>query len=271
MSEVSDVDLLAQLRKGDPRATEQLLARHEHQIYRFGLRMCGNEEDARDVLQETLLAAFKNLETFRGEAQLSTWLYQVARSFCIKQRRRHQGEPSHHESMECEAVKSIASDNTEPDAQAHAREVGHVIEAAMASLPQEHREAIVLRDVEGLLAEEAALVVGVSVGAFKSRLHRARLELKQSMAAVLDAPDTDLGCPELQLELSAYAASEIDQAACLRIEEHLAKCPRCTAACESLKRTVSLCRAIPGGVVPAAVRAAVRQALRLMPEGVALT
>ncbi|MDP1826153.1 MAG: sigma-70 family RNA polymerase sigma factor [Archangium sp.] len=266
MPEVTDAQLIEQVKKGDAKAMDSLLARHEQKIYRFGLRMCGNEDDARDVLQETLLAAFKNLGTFRGDSQLSTWLYQVARSFCIKQRRRREGEPAHLESMEGTEVKAIPTDSTSLDAKAHAREVGHVIQAAMNTLQEEHREALVLRDVEGLSAEEAADVVGIEVGALKSRLHRARMQLKQSLAAVLDDRDTDLGCPELQQELSAYAASEIDQAACARIEAHLEGCVRCTAACDSLKRTVSMCRAIPGGEVPAPVRAAVRQALRMSAE-----
>lgn len=263
MVEVTDAQLLEQVKKGDPKAMDQLLSRHEQKIYRFGLRMCGNEDDARDVLQETLLAAFKNLGTFRGDAQLSTWLYQVARSFCIKHRRRREGEPAHLESMEGSEVKAIPTDSSSLETKAHAREVGHVIQAAMNTLQLDHREALVLRDVEGLSAEEAAEVVGIEVGALKSRLHRARVQLKQSLAAVLEDQTTELGCPELQSELSAYAASEIDQAACARIEAHLEKCPRCTAACDSLKRTVSMCRAIPGGEVPAPVRAAVRQALRL--------
>lgn len=263
MPEVTDAELLESVKKGDAKAMDQLLSRHEQKIYRFGLRMCGNEDDARDVLQETLLAAFKNLGTFRGDAQLSTWLYQVARSFCIKQRRRREGEPAHLESMEGSEVKAIPTDSSSLEVKAHAREVGQVIQAAMNTLQLDHREALVLRDVEGLSAEEAADVVGIEVGALKSRLHRARMQLKQSLAAVLDDQNTELGCPELQAELSAYAASEIDQAACARIEAHLEKCPRCTAACDSLKRTVSMCRAIPGGEVPAPVRAAVRQALRL--------
>ena len=260
---MTDAELIALVKTGDEKAMDQLLARHEQKIYRFGLRMCGNEEDARDVLQETLLSAFKNLGTFRGDSQLSTWLYQVARSFCIKQRRRHEGEPARLESMEGAEVKAIATDSSALDAKAHAREVGQVIQAAMSTLQDEQREALVLRDVEGLSAEEAADVMGIEVGALKSRLHRARMQLKLSLAAVLDDQDTDLGCPELQAELSAYAASEIDQAACARIEAHLEKCPRCTAACDSLKRTVSMCRAIPGGEVPAPVRAAVRHALRM--------
>ncbi len=265
MVEPTDAQLLEQLKKGDGKATELLLARHEQKIYRFGLRMCGNEADARDVLQETLLAAFKNLGSFRGDSQLSTWLYQVARSFCIKQRRRHEGEPAQLESMAGAEVSAVATDASALDARAHAREVGEVIQAAMNTLEADQREAIVLRDIEGLSAEEAAQVVGIEVGALKSRLHRARVQLKLSLSAVLEDQTTELGCPELQQELLAYAASEIDQAACARIEAHLETCQRCTAACDALKRTVSMCRAIPSGEVPASVRAAVRHALRMPP------
>lgn len=258
---VNDAELIALAQQGDSKAMNELLARHEQRVYRFGLRMCGNEDDAREVLQETLLATFKNLATFRGDAQLSTWLYQVARSFCLKQRRRHEGEPTSHESTESPEVKAMASETSGSDNQTHARQVGEVIQVAMQALPADHREALVLRDVEGLSAEEAAEVVGIEVGALKSRLHRARITLKQNLAAVLDEGQSDLGCPDMQRELSEYAASEIDQAACARIEAHLATCPKCSSACDSLKRTVSLCRAIPGGEVPAAVRAAVRHAL----------
>lgn len=260
-----DAQLLQQAQRGDAQAMEALLARHEQHIYRFGLRMCGNEDDAKEVLQETLLAAFRNLSTYRGEAELSTWLYQVARSFCIKQRRRHQGEPQRLESVDKPEALEIAADASLSDARVHAAQVGKVIEAAMKTLSDDYREALILRDVEGLSAEEAAEVAGIEVGALKSRLHRARVQLKQSLSAVLNTPDADVGCPELQQELSAYAGSEIDQAACARIEAHLEKCAHCSAACESLKRTVSMCRALPGGEVPASVRAAVRRALREVP------
>lgn len=259
---LSDLELLTRAREGDAQATEQLLARHEMRVYRYGLRMCGNEDDARDILQETLIAAFRNLSTFRGDSALSTWLYQIARSFCIKQRRRREGEPAHHESIDAQEVRTLASEAPASDNRSHAREVSTLIQAAIRTLQSDQREALVLRDVEGLSAEEAAEVVGIEVGALKSRLHRARMALKLQLAAVLEERTEDLGCPELAQELSEYAASEIDQAACVRIEEHLARCPRCSAACESLKRTVSMCRAIPGGEVPAPVRAAVRQALR---------
>lgn len=264
---MTDQQLLEALKKGDQRAIETLLSRHEARVYRFGLRMCGNEDDARDVLQETLLAAFKNLPTFRGDSQISTWLYQIARSFCIKQRRRREGEPTAHESVEAPEVKKLAGDEPQGDTKTHAKQMGQLIHAAIQTLQADHREALVLRDVEGLSAEEAADVVGIEVGALKSRLHRARMALKQQLSAVLEEHQDSIGCPELAQELSEYAASEIDQAACERIEAHLAKCSKCNAACESLKRTVSMCRAIPGGDVPAPVKAAVRQALRLSAVG----
>lgn len=258
----TDGELLDGVRRGERAAMDELLARYERPIYRFGLRMCGDEESAREVLQETLVAAFRHLATFRGDAALSTWLYQIARSFCIKERRRERPTEALDE--------RVAGDEPTPDARTHAHEIGAALAAAIASLSPEQREAVVLRDVEGLSAEEAAEVVGIEVGALKSRLHRARMELRGRLADLLGGGEAAGGaraagvaspCAELAEALSAYASSEIDQAACAEIEAHLARCPTCAGACDALKRTVSLCRGIPGGEVPAPVRAAVRRSL----------
>lgn len=248
----SETALIAAARAGDRHAIDELLAHYEQPIYRFGLRMCGDEEAAREVLQETMLAAFRNLGTFRGDAALSTWLYQIARSFCIKQRRGVR---------RTEAIDEALADHApEPDAMVHARRIGEALAAAIAALPVDQREVLVLRDVEGLSAAEAADVIGIEVGALKSRLHRARLALRERLASIVETAEVE-PCPELAQELSAYAASEIDQTACAQIEAHLASCPRCTGACDALKRTVSLCKSIPGESVPAPVRTAVRTAI----------
>ncbi|MBL9038010.1 MAG: sigma-70 family RNA polymerase sigma factor [Archangium sp.] len=258
----SDADLLRRAHGGDAAALEDLLSRHEASIYRFGLRMCGNEADAKDVLQETLLAAFSHVGEFRGEAALSTWLFQVARSFCARARR-GVAATSPHVGLDAPEVASLPADTQPADAHAHAREVAHVLTVAMQALEPAHREVLVLRDVEGLSAEEAASVLGIEVGALKSRLHRARLALKAGLSTVLsDAPPGDV-CPDLAEDLAAFAASDIDQAACARIEAHLETCPACRSACDTLKRTVALCRALPGGDVPAPIKAAVRRALRM--------
>ena len=86
--ETPDEKLLEAARAGDRAALDQLLTRHQSRVYRFGLKMCRDSEDAKDVLQETLLAVARNVKDFRGASSVSTWLYTIARSFCIKKRRR---------------------------------------------------------------------------------------------------------------------------------------------------------------------------------------
>jgi len=249
----AETALVEAARSGDRRAIEELLARYESSIYRFGRRMCGDEEAAREVLQETMIAAFKNLPGFRGDASLSTWLYQIARSFCIKQRRGARPTVA----LEPDLPDPAAS----PEAQVQARQIGASLAAAIAALPLEQREVLVLRDVEGLSAPEAAEVIGIEVAALKSRLHRARMALRTQLAGTLGEGEGD-ACPELAHVLTAYAAAEIDQATCEKIEQHLSGCARCTRACDALKRTVALCKSLPGDEVPAPVRAAVRGAIR---------
>jgi RNA polymerase sigma-70 factor (ECF subfamily) len=254
--ERSDADLISAARDGARDAVDELLTRYEPNIYRFGLRMCGNEDAAREVLQETLLAAFRYLPTFRGDAALSTWLFQIARSFCIKERRGQ--HPTH--SLDEAGAAELVDPTPQPDARAHAKEIGAALSRAIAVLPPDQREVLILRDVEGLSAEQAAEVVGIEIGALKSRLHRARMALRSELAGILETADTE-PCPELAQELSAYVGAEIDQATCVQIENHLAKCARCAGACDALKRTVSLCRRLPGDVVPAPVRTAVHDAI----------
>src|SRR5512140_2781142 len=151
MSE-SDADLSVAAQAGDRRALDELLDRYEERIYRFGLRMCGDEESAREVLQETMLAAFRHLPGFRGDAALSTWLYQIARSFCIKERRGVHPTTS----LDDASATELVDPSPQPDALAYAREIGEALSRAIAALPPEQRDVLILRDVEGLGAEQAA-------------------------------------------------------------------------------------------------------------------
>src|SRR5512140_3596383 len=122
MSE-SDADLSVAAQAGDRRALDELLDRYEERIYRFGLRMCGDEESAREVLQETMLAAFRHLPGFRGRASLSTLLYQIARSFCIKERRGVRPKTA--------LDDELADQAPTPEAHAHARQIGALLSAAI--------------------------------------------------------------------------------------------------------------------------------------------
>ena len=96
----SDDSLLAAARAGDRHALEALLERHQAQVYRFGMKMCRDPEDAKDVLQDTLLAMARGVRDFRGASSLSTWLYTIARSFCIKKRRRSKFAPDEERSLD---------------------------------------------------------------------------------------------------------------------------------------------------------------------------
>src|SRR5689334_1233558 len=100
----ADDTLLAEARAGNREALEALLERHQAQIYGFGMKMCGNPDDAKDVLQETLLAVARDIRRFRGEASLATWLYTIARSACIKMHRRSKFAPEKHGTLEIGAA-----------------------------------------------------------------------------------------------------------------------------------------------------------------------
>ena len=101
-SETGTQNLLEAARAGDPVALEALLERFQPRVYRFGMKMCRDQEDAEDVLQETLLAMARTIRDFRGASSVTTWLYTIARSFCIKKRRKSKFAPDHIESLDTE-------------------------------------------------------------------------------------------------------------------------------------------------------------------------
>ncbi|MCB9728224.1 MAG: sigma-70 family RNA polymerase sigma factor [Deltaproteobacteria bacterium] len=258
----SDEELLARVRGGDRRALDALLARHEDRIYRFGMRLCGEPEDARDVLQETLLALARSSAGFEGRSTLSTWLFTVARSFCIKKRRRRKGAPARLESLDEAGVdaRALVDPARRPDEAAAGRELAEALEAALAALEPAMREVVVLRDVEGLSAAETAAVLGLSVKATKSRLHRARVKLRELLAPLRD--EAEPGCPEIERLWSRHQEGEISARTCARMERHIAGCARCRERCDTLGRTLALCQSAPGPALPAPVRARVRQSVR---------
>src|SRR6266540_237815 len=171
----TDTELIDAVRNGDRRALERLLARHQPAIYRFGTKMCRDEEDAKDVLQETMFAAARAIPDFRGTSALSTWLYAIARSFCIKKRRTSKFAPERIDSLEAHAEQAaeIADARRTPEEDVAGRQIQSALDQAIAELDPMYREVIALRDVEGLSASEVAEVMGLSVEAVKSRLHRA--------------------------------------------------------------------------------------------------
>lgn len=260
----TDGELLEACRTGDDAALATLLERHAPAVLRFGTRMCKDPEDARDVMQETLIAAARGLRDFRGDSALTTWLYSVARSFCIKKRRSSKFAPKTIDSLDDDDARVIADEAPDPEAAAGSHELGAALEAAIRALEPAYREVLVLRDVEGLSAPEVAEVLGIGVDAVKSRLHRARGAVRDRVAPLVDASPETTECPDVLAAFSRHLEGDIAPADCARMEQHVASCKRCSAACDSLKRTLVLCRSETGDVpaeVQQKVRAAVREAI----------
>lgn len=256
--------ILEAARGGDPDALNALLERHQGQVYRFGLAMCRDPEDARDVLQDTLLALARGVQDFRGASSLSTWLYTVARSACIKKRRVRKGAPERLQSLDVggEALE-LADGAPGPDEQLASRRLERALAEAIGALAPPYREVLVLRDIEGLTAPEVAEVLGVSVQAVKSRLHRARLQVRSQLAPTLGADIAPSAtCPDVLTLFSRHVEGDISAEVCAQMERHLEDCSRCRGACASLRRTLALCRTGPVAAVPPAVQASVRAALR---------
>lgn len=268
---ISDANarLLEQARSGDAAALEQLLQMYQDRIYRFGMKMCRNPEDAEDVLQETLIAMARGLREFRGASSISTWLYQIARSYCIKKRRRSKFAPAFEERIDNQggtAGPELRDHRQGPDEALASREMEAALNEAVRGLEPMYREVLLLRDVEGLTALEVAEVLHVSPQAVKSRLHRARSAVRLKLGPLLDPQDTDevrRGCPDIVHLFSRHLEDEIDGSACLEMERHMEGCPHCRATCDSLKQTLALCHAssLQGGV-PTRVQGAVRDAIR---------
>src|SRR6187549_2635526 len=157
-----DLQLLERARAGQQDALEQLLERHQSQVYRFGMKMCRDPEDAKDVLQETLLSVARNVRDFRGGSSISTWLYTIARSFCIKKRRKSKFAPEDERSLETAApadAGKLAARTATPDEALASKQVERALEQAIAELEPMYREVLLLRDAEGLTAAEAAEVL----------------------------------------------------------------------------------------------------------------
>ncbi len=267
-------DLLQAARTGDRAALDRLLDLYQSRVFRFSLRMCRVREDAEDVLQETLLAVARTVREFRGEASVSTWLYTIARSFCIKKRRRSKFAPEAPVSIESEEgreASQLVDRGRRPDEQAQDQELRAALDRAITALAPGYREVLLLRDVEGLPAADVAQILGITEKAVKSRLHRARASVRDALDPLLrprgEAAPAGPACPDVAALFSRSLEGEIRPEVCREMERHVAACPRCGAACLALKTTLGMCRALPAPEVPADLQAAIRDGIRRVLSG----
>lgn len=163
---------------------------HVDLMYRFAHRLCGEPETAKDLVQETFLNAYRGIDRFRGDAQISTWLYTIASRACLRMRRRRKGAPERELSLEefiptsdGEFRLQIPIDGLSPEEALQNKQLRHALDDAINQLPKKYKMVLVLRDMEGLSAKEVGAVMGLNERAVKSRLHRARLFVRRQLSA----------------------------------------------------------------------------------------
>lgn len=190
-----DAGLLEQCRQGELSAFARLVAKYQDRIYNACWRICGHREDARDLTQQTFANALESIGTFRGSSSFYTWLFRIAVNLAIS----HQRSQARTASLSLDSptdrdgrhqASSLAArlpnpGSLEPHDQLGRRELHSLVARALQNLDEEHRVVVVLRDIEGFDYQQIAEILQVAVGTVKSRLHRARMALRQQLAAVI--------------------------------------------------------------------------------------
>jgi len=184
-----DARLVADLKAGNPAAFEELLKRFETKVYNLARGMTHNDEDAMDVLQDTFLSVYKSIKSFRGGSTLSTWIYRIAANAALMRlrKRRHDDRtvsidelmPTYDDTGH--RVASLPDWHPRADEILLNNELGSHLRDAIAALDPDYRVVLILRDQEGLSNEDVAAALGLSVPAVKSRLHRARIFLREKI------------------------------------------------------------------------------------------
>jgi RNA polymerase sigma-70 factor (ECF subfamily) len=190
----AETKFIERLKRGDAAAFEVLIAERSGEIYGLLYRLTENTEEARDLTQETFLRAFQSIEHFRGDADLRTWIYRIAINQARNRwrwwHRRRRDSTVSLDSSDERGTKPLTSmlladrgNTPEQETLAHERE--RVLRAALLTLGRSYREAVILRDIEGLSYEEVAATLRISVGTVKSRLARGRSELRRKLEGSL--------------------------------------------------------------------------------------
>jgi RNA polymerase sigma-70 factor (ECF subfamily) len=194
----TDRELVERSQKGDGEAFAMLVERHQRQLYRLALRMTGSEADANEVLQEAFLNAWQKLPLFRGEAQFSSWLYRIAANSALMRLRRKRRAPDalSEQPLELSGPRFSAEGHMDPpplsdwsqraDEKMMSAQLGEAINKAVDQLPDDYRTVFLLKDVDGLSNEDIAEALELTVPAVKSRLHRARLALREKLGEYFD-------------------------------------------------------------------------------------
>ena len=180
---MTEQELIARAKAGDDEAFAQLMRDNEKRIYNLTLRMTGNPEDAMDLAQEAFLNAWRGLKFFKGDSAFSTWVYRLASNACIdhlrRQKRRQDISASMPVNDEDDSTPDIPDERFQPEQELERQELRRAVADGLEQLSDEHRQVLVMREINGLSYQEIADVLDLEAGTVKSRIARARNSLRK--------------------------------------------------------------------------------------------
>ncbi len=242
-------------------AIHRLLEEHGRKIYNLGLRLCGSQPEAEDLVQETFLQAFRKWEKFEERSEPSTWLYTIAARTCRRRHRKRSGEPSRLESL-TELLPSGESDMPDlrglregPFDERLRREAQEAVDRALPGLPLAFRLPLVLKEIAELSMAEVASVLGLKEATVKTRVHRARLALRRELARGL--PKRPARPPDHSRQVCLDLLYAKQEALDRGVELPIAAgdlCDRCRGLFATLDLAQDVCRAIGRGDLPPSLR-----------------
>lgn len=178
---MNEEKLISRAAKGDASAFNELLGLHEKKMYAVCIRMCANQEDAQDCLQEAMLRIYRSISGFKGQSSFSTWIYRVTMNTCLDELRKKKNKQTTSLDGLLDTGWSPSDDYDTPEHHAIEDERKKAIRGAIAELPEDMRSVIVLRDIEGFSYDEIAVMLGINVGTIKSRISRGREKLREKI------------------------------------------------------------------------------------------
>ena len=192
---IDDAVLVEQCRRGDSAATERLILRYQNRIYNAILKMCGNADDAAELTQDTFVKVIENIDKFEGRSSFYTWAFRIAVNLTLNycQRKARVGfrsldaEDDEKDSQAKQVLKKFLADDSSPDPAVVAanKELCKIAVRTLMKLGDEQRAVVVLRDIEGMNYAQIAEVLDIELGTVRSRLSRARSNLREIMEAIL--------------------------------------------------------------------------------------
>lgn len=189
--QLDDTTLVQLAQKGDTSAFEELIKRYEDKIFSLAYRILQNKDDAYDVLQETAISAFKNLNRFQGRSAFSTWLTRIALNFALMRKRKQksiqkkaqivsaENNDKIHETVDIQDLQNLVDWSENPVASLESKEIVDILQRSLNQLPEKYRTVFILKELEGKPIEEIAQILNLTTSAVKTRLHRGRLYLRE--------------------------------------------------------------------------------------------